>query len=145
MFIFNIRVYGLVINDREELLVTDEFRAGMKMTKLPGGGLNWGEGIHDCLKREFKEELNCSIDILEHFYTTDFFQISAFNNEHQLISIYYKVKITTPLLIPISNKIADLKEIEGAQTFRWMPLKELDENKFTFPIDKKIAQMLHKQ
>ncbi len=145
MFIFNIRVYGLVINDREELLVTDEFRAGMKMTKLPGGGLNWGEGIHDCLKREFKEELNCSIDILEHFYTTDFFQISAFNNEHQLISIYYKVKITTPLLIPISNKIADLKEIEGAQTFRWMPLKELDENKFTFPIDKKIAQMLYKQ
>ena len=88
MFIFNIRVYGLVINDREELLVTDEFRAGMKMTKLPGGGLIWGEGIHDCLKREFKEELNCSIDILEHFYTTDFFQISAFNNEHQLISIY---------------------------------------------------------
>lgn len=45
----------------------------MPMLKFPGGGLEWGEGIADALKREFKEELNAEIEIVRHFYTTDFF------------------------------------------------------------------------
>ena len=54
---FNIRVYGIVVNDRNELLVSDELVKGMQFTKFPGGGLEWGEGTQDCLVREFREEL----------------------------------------------------------------------------------------
>ena len=47
---FNIRVYGFLI-DEGCILVTDEFRLGIFMTKFPGGGLIYGEGMIDCLKR----------------------------------------------------------------------------------------------
>lgn len=144
MSIFNIRVYGLLLGDNNRVLVTDEFRMGTEMTKFPGGGLTWGEGIHDCLKREFREELGCEIEVVRHFYTTDFFQLSAFHTDHQLISIYYVVRNTSPLSVKASTKKFDFERTEGGQAFRWIPLTELVAEEFTFPIDKKVAMMLWK-
>jgi len=60
---------GLI--DEAKVLVSDEFRLGIFMTKFPGGELNFGEGTKDCLRREFMEELNTEIDIISHYYTTD--------------------------------------------------------------------------
>ena len=53
---FNIRVYGILINERNEVLLTDEYRFGTEITKFPGGGLEFGEGTIDCIKREMMEE-----------------------------------------------------------------------------------------
>lgn len=139
---FNIRVYGLLINNREEILITDEFRFGKEITKFPGGGLIWGEGTMDCLKREFKEELNCEIEILKHFYTTAFFQVSAFTPNDQIISIYYMIKNTTPLKIKISIREFDFEKTEGAQAFRWLSFAKIVANTFTFPIDKIVGEKL---
>ena len=134
--IFNIRVYGLLINSDEEVLITDELRFGKAMTKFPGGGMHFGEGTIECLKREFREELGCEIEVIKHFYTTDYFQSSAFHSDHQLISIYYVVKGT-----PTLKGEKEPKE-ENDQSFRWISLSEISENDFTFPIDKKVAQLL---
>ena len=41
---FNIRVYGILINDKKQVLVSDEFIRGGYYTKFPGGGLELGEG-----------------------------------------------------------------------------------------------------
>jgi mutator protein MutT len=142
MSIFNIRVYALLINERNEVLITDEFRFGKEMTKFPGGGLNWGEGTIDCLKRECREEMGCEIEVIKHFYTTDFFQPAAFYENQQLISIYYIVKNTTPLSVSISNKKNDFEKKEGAQSFRWISVSELSIEEFTFPIDKKVSLLL---
>ncbi len=76
---FNVRVYGILINEQKQVLVSDEFIRGSYYTKFPGGGLEFGEGTRDCLKREFMEEMNLKVEIGEHIYTTDFFQLSAFN------------------------------------------------------------------
>lgn len=89
---FNIRVYGILSNKDREILVSDEFIRGNQYTKFPGGGLEFGEGTRDCLVREFMEEMNLAVRVTEHLYTTDFFQMSAFNPEHQIISIYYRVE-----------------------------------------------------
>jgi ADP-ribose pyrophosphatase YjhB (NUDIX family) len=88
---FNLRVYGVLLGPNKEVLVSDELIRGGYYTKFPGGGLEFGEGTRDCLKREFKEEMDLDIAVGDHLYTTDFFQMSAFNPDHQIISIYYWV------------------------------------------------------
>ena len=115
----------------------------MKITKLPGGGLEFGEGTHDCLKREFKEELNLEVEIESHFYTTDFFVNSAFSRSNQLISIYYIVKSKQDFKFKTSPKTFDfIKLEEGAQSMRWISMSDLSENDFTFIIDKRVGELL---
>ena len=139
---FNVRVYGILIHENK-LLVSDEYIKGTNVTKLPGGGLEFGEGTIECVIREFKEELNLDIEVTAHFYTTDFFVNSAFSRNNQVISIYYIVKAISNHDFKISNTIFDFPEkVEGAQSLRWIDLDRVSENDFTFIIDKRVAEML---
>ena len=139
---FNVRGYGILMNDKS-VLVSDEFVKGHRITKFPGGGLEFGEGTLECVVREFKEEMDLEIEVIDHFYTTDFFVASAFNPSSQVISIYYTVKAKHPLTVKISEKEFDFDEIkDGSQAFRWLALASINETNFTFAIDKKIAQLL---
>jgi len=88
----SIRVYGIYLDNDKGLLVTDEIINDKKITKFPGGGLKLGESTINALKREWQEELNVEIEVIKHIHTTDFFQISIFNPEVQVIGIYYQVK-----------------------------------------------------
>ena len=140
---FNIRVYGLLFNEQGDVLVSDEERFGNRFTKFPGGGLEFGEGLTDCLKREYIEELNQRVEILEHFYTTDFYQKSAFDNQNQLISIYYIVKPIGGVNFKISTTPFDFDvKSSDLQSFRFVSIKTLSENNFTFPIDKHVARLI---
>jgi len=139
---FNIRVYGLLINENNQILLSDEYRTNTYMCKFPGGGLEYGEGTIDCLKREFREELDIEIEIDSHFYTTDYFQKAQFFENMQLISIYYLVTSKDILSIHTTSKKFDIRPIEGEQAFRWVSIKELNESELTFPIDKKVAKTL---
>lgn len=141
---FNIRVYGIVINDDSQLLVSDELVKGEKFTKFPGGGLEWGEGTRDCLKREFMEELNQEIEVLEHFYTTDYFQKSAYKDEDQLISIYYKVKLVGEVNFKAKTIPFDFPENVGSEyeVQRWVPLNSIYIEDFRWPVDRIVATKL---
>lgn len=139
---FNVRVYGILIHENK-VLVSDEYIKGKHITKFPGGGLEFGEGTIDCVKREFKEELDLKIEVLKHFYTTDFFVSSAFNTNSQVISIYYLVNAVEKFNFRVSEKAFDFEKKEGAQSFRWIQVNELKESNFTFVIDKRIAELLN--
>ena len=144
MSYFNVRVYGLLINHNEEVLVSDEEEYGFRFSKFPGGGLEFGEGLIDGLKREFLEECNAEIDVISHFYTTDFFEKSSFNDS-QVISIYYLVKEKAPLQLAFKAKIYDFDaEGEILQAFRWVNIKDLDIEEITFKTDKTVAELLKK-
>lgn len=141
---FNIRVYGFLIDD-DRILVTDEFRLGIYMTKFPGGGLKFGEGTVDCLKREFLEELDTPVTIMSHFYTTDFYQpTTLLPSDMQLLNIYYMVQAERPYLFTTTCVKNDIPPVDGAQSFRWVQLDELKEEDFTFPIDKYIVGKIAK-
>ena len=141
---FNIRVYGIYIQEGK-VLVSDEFRAGMRMTKFPGGGLEFGEGTIQALERECIEEFGQAFRIMEHFYTTDFFIASAFNNKQQLISIYYLMEPLHELKLSIANKAFDFDEVEGAQSFRWLAIDAIELTSFTFPIDQHVGELIRQK
>ena len=139
---FNVRVYGVLVKETQ-LLVSDELIMGRMITKLPGGGLEFGEGIAECIVREFQEELSLPIQIKKHLYTTDFFVSSAFNPNSQVISVYYEVEPTVEMKIATSHRKFDFgQKKEGAQSFRWIPLTALHENDFTFVIDQKVVNII---
>ena len=140
---FNIRVYGLVINDSGEVLLSDEYVLDQKMTKFPGGGLQFGEGPEDCIKREAMEEFGQEIEIIKHFYTTGFFQQALFFEDHQLISIYYRIQLTQPVKLKTSEIPFDFPElVNGIQSFRWAKIKSLENEDLTFPIDRHVLKLL---
>ncbi len=145
---YSIRVYGILIDSQNRILVSDEFIRGNYFTKFPGGGLELGEGTRDCLQREFKEETNLDVTIGDHLYTTDFFQVSAFNNTDQIISIYYEVHSEEPILLHTKTTLFDFEDHQVAdpngcsEVFRWISLDELHENSVSLPIDKMVVAMV---
>ncbi len=128
----NIRVYAIYVNENQELMALDEGYAGKKLVKLPGGGLEFGEGTLECLHREFAEELNLKIEVLEHFYTQEEFLASMFRENEQLLTIYYTVNI----LNLDELKILD----ESIEKVKWISLQE--ENPLPLPIDKIVFKKL---
>jgi ADP-ribose pyrophosphatase YjhB (NUDIX family) len=142
---FNVRVYGILINEQKQILVADELIKGQQTTKFPGGGLELGEGLRDGLAREFQEECHVDVAVTDHFYTTDFFVPSAFDQDSQMISVYYLCTCAEWRQIKVSAKKFNYVEIPGkdAESFRWVSFadlhKEIDVN---LPIDKVVLKML---
>jgi 8-oxo-dGTP diphosphatase len=147
---FNIRVYGIIINRDKQVLVADEYIRGGYYTKFPGGGLEFGEGTRDCLKRELKEELGIDARVGDHIYTTDYFQMSAFNPSDQIISIYYFAEAMEELKIPLREQPFDFDEQQmeiykstaETETFRWIDWDDFSEETVTLLIDKIVARLL---
>ncbi len=136
---FNLRVYALIINEKKEILLSDEFRFGNFFTKFPGGGVELGEGIIDALHREMSEELNLELNDFQFFYVNDFYQGSAFDEKQQIVSFYYKTELkkskflTEPYCIPF---------FEEGEKQRWVNIDSLTEKELTFPIDKLVLNKL---
>lgn len=144
---FTIRVYGILMDTLKNVLVSDEIIRGKFYTKFPGGGLEFGEGTHECLLREFREETGLTIFIKQHFYTTDFFQPSAFNENDQVISIYYLIETNDISNLKISTNVFDFSEeqLSGKiqqENFRWIAIHELNEDSVSLPIDKKVVSLI---
>ncbi|HRO70150.1 MAG TPA: NUDIX domain-containing protein [Chitinophagaceae bacterium] len=147
---FNIRVYGILVDENKNVLVSDEYIRGQYYTKFPGGGLEFGEGTRDCLRREFMEELGLAVEVGDHLYTTDFFQLSAFNPGHQIISIYYLTRALEEIKAPLRDKIFDFDEQQLAiyrdtgetETFRFVSWNDFSPDSVTLPIDKVVSQIL---
>ncbi len=139
---YNLRVYGIYMKD-DFLLVTDEIRFGRRMTKFPGGGMEEGEGTIDTLIRECREEMGLTPVNIRHFYTTDFYQeTEMLVDKQQLISIYYTMELPDFDTLTLMDKAFDFPFREGAQGFRLLPLDRLSPEEFTFPVDRRVAEMI---
>ncbi|SFQ16231.1 NUDIX hydrolase [Parafilimonas terrae] len=145
---YTVRVYGILLDNDNRILVSDEFIRGDYFTKFPGGGLELGEGTRDCLKREFKEETGLDVMVGDHIYTTDYFQPSAFNPCDQIISIYYFVTAERLNELQVKTKVFDFELHQVAdpqgqsEVLRWIEWDELTEDSVSLPIDKIVVRLL---
>jgi 8-oxo-dGTP diphosphatase len=146
----SVRVYGILINEARQVLVSDEFIRGNYFTKFPGGGLEIGEGTRDCLAREFMEEMNLKVATGDHIYTTDIYQQSAFNAAHQILSIYYSATALEAITVPLRTKPFDFDDqqlriyenTKQIETFRFIDWDDFTEASVTLPLDKIVAGLV---
>ncbi|MEP7279977.1 MAG: NUDIX hydrolase [Bacteroidota bacterium] len=147
-----LRVYGILLNQQKQVLVSDEHIRGNYYTKFPGGGLEIGEGTRDCLVREFMEEMNLRVEAGDHIYTTDFYQVSAFNPADQIIAVYYFARALEPITTPLRTRPFDFDEqqekvyqsIQQVETVRFIDWNTFSAESVTLPIDKIVASMVKK-
>lgn len=128
---FNIRVYALCIVNNKLLTLKEPF-AGNMVVKLPGGGLEFGEGTADCLKREFKEELNLEITVNDAFYIQEDFVPSLAKDGKQLLTLFFFATIKDLHNLEIIDK--------NIQEVNWIPLTA--NNPFTLPVDRIVFNKL---
>jgi 8-oxo-dGTP diphosphatase len=141
---FNLRVYALITNEFNEILVSNEYRFGKFFTKFPGGGVEDGEGILAALKRELSEELNLTEYALpQFFYFNEFHQVSAFDNSN-LVAFYYLVSIQK-IQVTLSSEPYEIPFIEEQEKQRWVALSELETSDLTFPIDRIVLEKIQKE
>lgn len=127
----NIRIYACCIKDRKVLALYEEY-AGEALLKLPGGGLEFGESVIECLHREFDEELNLKIKNIQHFYTQEDFLESKFRENEQLLTVYYTADLVDEDELIIRDPCIEKVE--------WISLDQ--ENPFTLPIDALVFEKL---
>lgn len=140
---FNVRVYFLLKDEKKGLLVSDEIIRGKHYTKLPGGGLEFGESTVEGAMRESVEELGQAIEVTEHFYTTDILVQSQFNPSDQVLAIYYKARLKEEQRFKSSEKPFDFKQlVDNEESFRWIALRDLNADDFSFPSDKIAVKKL---
>lgn len=129
---FNVRVYVTIVKDQKVFALFEEY-AGEQLLKFPGGGLEFGESVIECIQREFDEELNLKIKNITHFYTQEDFLVSRFRDSEQLLTIYYLADIVDETELLIRDVC-----IEKAE---WVSL-ETEENPFPLPVDKIVFEKL---
>lgn len=143
---FNVRVYALIAAGDRVLTVREDLPGGPAV-KFPGGGVEFGEGPEDALRRELMEELGPGIgqqaEILGHAYTTGFFVRSVFRPSDQILSLYYHVALP----VECSSRWptapdAPVREPEGEAglKWRWVRRAELRGGDLAFPIDRYVAE-----
>ena len=140
---FTIRIYGILIH-KGRVLVSDELIKGQRITKFPGGGLEYGEGPKECLVREIREEIGVEALDVQHFYTTDFFQQSAFHSTPmQVVSVYYTFRVADPMAIPVVQvPFTGITGPGDQEVFRWLRVAGGREEELSLPIDRVVWGML---
>ncbi|MAB85042.1 MAG: NUDIX hydrolase [Cryomorphaceae bacterium] len=134
------RVYGFLINNSNQVLVSAERFNGIPLIKFPGGGVEWGEGLQEALIREFKEELKISIGVKENIYFNDFPVESAIDKRYQVQAFFYHVEPLEPMRF---STVLSLKPPEkNTENFIWVDLKNLNEELFTYEIEKEAVKAL---
>lgn len=83
------------------------------------------------------------VEIVRHLYTTEEFIPSAFD-ESQVIAVYFLVHAMNladwDIRVP-DRKISKDEAIQE-QTFRWVPLNELQDEMLTFEMDRRALEAL---
>ncbi|RPG81754.1 MAG: NUDIX domain-containing protein [Crocinitomicaceae bacterium TMED114] len=141
---FNVRVYfflldrpmvGGTLSAKTRILLSDECLAGRDCTKLPGGGLEFGEGPMDCARREAREELGQDIDLGPLVHVTGDFVRSAWRGEEQVLCHYYLATLPDPVDFRVADEPFDC-DGQQRESFRWVPAQALNPEDFTFAVDR---------
>lgn len=111
-----VRVCGLCWDGDRLLLVNHQGVSGEDFWAPPGGGLEFGESVHDCLRKEFVEETGLSVAPGRFRFACEFIQAPL-----HAIELFFDVTETGGTLIK-----GDDPELPIIKEVRFMTPSEID-------------------
>jgi ADP-ribose pyrophosphatase YjhB (NUDIX family) len=85
-----VRVAGILLNGKNELLLVNHQKNGKSYWLLPGGGVEFGESFHEALKREFMEELSMEIGAVGELFLVH--DTVYPDKKRHIVNLYFTVK-----------------------------------------------------
>ena len=136
-------VAGVIRDARGRILLArrTEGRDLAGLWEFPGGKVEPAESPEAALVRELREELGVEAMDLQHFYTTSFFQRSAYRKNEQIISIYYTFQLRELAELVVSD-LPFGKHADDRIWCRWLPVTADGLEQVTLPIDRKVFDLL---
>lgn len=116
-----------IIIEQNQLLCVVKQSRGQTAHLLPGGGQQYGETLHDALRRECLEELGVAIYVehmlfVREFIANNHYKKNQFQDFHQ-VEVMFKCVLKEPLdeQFCTKSKTLDLNQIG----LSWMPIEQL--------------------
>jgi 8-oxo-dGTP diphosphatase len=113
------KIIGVAViwNDQNQILIDRRLPQGTMggLWEFPGGKIELGETVEECIKREIYEELAIEIAVGEHLITID--------------HTYSHLRVT--LTVHHAQHLAGVPQTIECDEIRWVSLEELDN--FSFP------------
>ena len=126
---FNLRVWGIIVNDNKLLAMKDE---NSPYYYLPGGRINLHERAEDAILREMREELNICAEIIRPLWVNQaFFVEEVLNEKFHEICIYFLIDASKTDLLERGEKFTR-SEDKHTLTFEWLKFEEL-KDKYLYP------------
>ncbi|HEY5826058.1 MAG TPA: NUDIX hydrolase [Cyclobacteriaceae bacterium] len=116
-----VRACGLCVVGNDLLLVNHRHLGNENFWAPPGGGIEFGEHIEQCLVREFREETGLEIEPKEFLFTTEFISPPL-----HAIEFFFRVEKISGTLK--SGNDPEMKDqiIRDVQFISWSALKSLN-------------------
>lgn len=125
-YVYRVALRALIRNEKGEILIVKE--RGRDWWNLPGGGLDYGEGIKEGLARELKEEIGLSGDFDYHILTL---QTPTWNERLGVMQINAIFEV-------IPNKLEVSLGVDGCE----LDFRSIDTIYKSNPADSKICSQL---
>ncbi len=84
-----VRVAAVIRQDNAVLMVRHDKPGGVQNWLLPGGGVDWGEALHEALEREVREECGLAIEPRDILWVHD--TIAPDGSRH-VVNIYFEAE-----------------------------------------------------
>lgn len=122
-----IRICGICVQDNKILLINHSgLNESNEFWSPPGGGLQFGETIEECLKREFLEETNTIILVGKFLKIREFLKPPL-----HAIELYYEVKIASGIVKKGFDPEMDEQIINDIQWFNFEQILKKEEGRLS--------------
>lgn len=89
--LYRVAVRALIVTDNKVLAVKEV--NGGDWWAIPGGGVDYGESLKDCLLREVKEEIGVSSDSVSSDFQIIHYNIGKVVNSVPRMNVFFKVSV----------------------------------------------------